>query len=112
VHLVADGAREVEHARLGGAVLLGEGVEGVDADDVDLAEDAEMLRDAAPRLTDDADAAPGTVETVRLNGFGYQPVAGLSAATLTPSANVGNAAGPQTVVATNTGDGLLSIRAI
>ena len=63
-------------------------------------------------VTDDADAAPGTVETVRLNGFGYQPVAGLSAATLTPSANVGNAAGPQTVVATNTGDGLLSIRAI
>ena len=63
-------------------------------------------------VTDDAGAAPGTQETVRLNGFGYQPIASLSATALTPSANIGNAAGPQTVVVTNTGDGLLSIRGL
>jgi len=63
-------------------------------------------------VTDDAAAAPGSQDTVRLNGFGYQPIASLSASTLTPSANVGNAAGPQTVVVTNTGDGSLSIRVI
>ena len=63
-------------------------------------------------VTDDANAAPGTQETVRLNGFGYEPIASLSATTLNPSANVGNAAGPQAVVVTNTGDGTLNIRGI
>jgi hypothetical protein len=63
-------------------------------------------------VTDDASAAPGTQESVRLNGFGHQPIASLSATTLAPSANVGNAAGPQSVVVTNTGDGALTIRGI
>ena len=63
-------------------------------------------------VTDDANAAPGSQETVRLNGFGHQPVASLSATVLSPSANVGNAAGAQTVTVTNTGDGALTIRGI
>ena len=63
-------------------------------------------------VTDDANAAPGSQETVRLNGFGHQPVASLSATLLSPSANVGNAAGAQTVIVTNTGDGALTIRGI
>jgi hypothetical protein len=63
-------------------------------------------------VTDDANAAPGSQDTVRLDGFGYQPVATLSTATLTPGANLGGPAGPQTVTVTNTGDGPLTVRAI
>jgi hypothetical protein len=63
-------------------------------------------------VTDDANAAPGSQDTVRLDGFGYQPVATLSTATLTPGANLGGPAGPQTVTVTNTGDGALTVRAI
>jgi len=63
-------------------------------------------------VTDDASAAPGTQETVRLYGFGHQPVATLTTNVLSPSANVGSAAGPQTVIVTNTGDGALTIRGI
>jgi hypothetical protein len=63
-------------------------------------------------VTDDANAAPGSSDTVRLTGLGYQPVATLSAATLSPGANLGTAAAPQVVTVTNTGDGPLTIRAI
>jgi hypothetical protein len=63
-------------------------------------------------VTDDANAAPGSHETVRLTGFGYQPVATLSAAALAPGVNLGGSAVPQVVTVTNTGDGALTIRAI
>jgi hypothetical protein len=63
-------------------------------------------------VTDDGNAAPGSTDTVRLTGFAYQPVATLSAATLSPGANLGGAAAPQVVTVTNTGDGALTIRGI
>jgi sugar lactone lactonase YvrE len=63
-------------------------------------------------VTDDANALPGSAETVRLEGTGYQPVATLSASALTPGANLGGSAAPQTVTVTNTGDGPLTVRAI
>jgi sugar lactone lactonase YvrE len=63
-------------------------------------------------VTNDANAAPGSVDTVRLSGFGYQPVASLSAGTLAPGANLGGSAVAQPVTVTNTGDGVLTIRAI
>jgi len=63
-------------------------------------------------VTDDGNAAPGSTDTVRLNGFGYQPVATLSAAVLSPGANLGGSAAPEVVTVTNTGDGALTIRAI
>lgn len=63
-------------------------------------------------VTDDANALPGSQETVRLDGYGYQPVATLSASTLTPGANLGGSAAPQAVTVTNTGDGALTVRAI
>ena len=63
-------------------------------------------------VTDDANALPGSHETVRLTGFGYQPVATLSAAVLSPGANLGGSAEAQSVTVTNTGDGALTIRAL
>jgi hypothetical protein len=63
-------------------------------------------------VTDDANAAPGSQDTVRLTGFATQPVATLSATVLSPGANLGGAAAPQVVTVTNTGDGALTIRAI
>ncbi len=63
-------------------------------------------------VTDDGNAAPGSNDTVRLTGFAYQPVATLSAALLSPGANLGATAAPQVVTVTNTGDGALTIRAI
>ena len=62
-------------------------------------------------VTDDANAAQSQ-DTVKLDGIGYQPVATLSTAVLTPGSNLGGSAGPQTVTVTNTGDGALTIRAI
>jgi hypothetical protein len=70
------------------------------------------VRNGSLVVTDDANALPGSNETVRLTGFGYQPVASLSAAVLTPGANLGGSAEPQTVTVKNTGDGALTIRAI
>ena len=63
-------------------------------------------------VMDDANATPGSEQTVRLSGIGYQPVASLSATVLSPGANLGGSAGGQTVTVTNTGDGALTIRAI
>jgi len=63
-------------------------------------------------VTDDAYVAAGSQESVRLEGFGHQPVATLSAGVLAPGANLGGSAGPQTVSVTNTGDGALTLRAI
>ena len=63
-------------------------------------------------VMDDANASPGSEQTVRLSGIGYQPVASLSATVLSPGANLGGSAGGQTVTVTNTGDGALTIRAI
>jgi hypothetical protein len=63
-------------------------------------------------VTDDANAAPGSQDTVRLDGFAYQPVATLSATVLVPGANLGASAGSQVVTVTNTGDGALTVRAI
>jgi trimeric autotransporter adhesin len=63
-------------------------------------------------VSDDAFATPGSQQTVRLDGFGYQPVATLSTSILSPGANLGGSAGPQTITVTNTGDGALTIRAI
>jgi len=63
-------------------------------------------------VTDDANAAPGSQDTARLDGVAYQPVATLSATALAPGANLGGSAGPQAVTVTNTGDGALTVRAI
>jgi len=63
-------------------------------------------------VTDDANTAPGSQDTVRLDGFAYQPVATLSTTELKPGANLGGSAAPQTVTVTNTGDGALAVRAI
>jgi len=63
-------------------------------------------------VTDDGNAAPGSNDIVRLTGFAYQPVATLSAALLSPGANLGTTGVPQVVTVTNTGDGTLTIRAI
>ncbi len=63
-------------------------------------------------VTDDANAAPGSQEVVQLSGFGHQPIATLSAAVLSPVANVGNAAGAQVMTLTNTGDGALTVRSV
>jgi sugar lactone lactonase YvrE len=63
-------------------------------------------------VTDDANSAPGSQETVRLTGFGYQPVATLNVAALSPGANLGGSAEPQVVTVTNTGDGALTIRSV
>ena len=63
-------------------------------------------------VTNDANAAPGSQDTVRLDGFAYQPVATLSKADLAPGANLGTSAGSQAVTVTNTGDGALTVRAI
>jgi sugar lactone lactonase YvrE len=63
-------------------------------------------------VTDDGNGAPGSQDTVRLDGFAYQPVATLSTKDLKPGVNLGGSAGPQTVTVTNTGDGALTIRAI
>jgi trimeric autotransporter adhesin len=63
-------------------------------------------------VTDDGNAAPGSHDTVRLTGFGYQPVASLSAVSLAPGSNLGGSATPQVVTVTNTGDGALTIRAV
>jgi hypothetical protein len=63
-------------------------------------------------VTDDGNAAPGSNDTVRLTGLAYQPLATLSAAVLSPGANLGGTAAPQVVTVTNTGDGTLTIRAI
>jgi len=69
-------------------------------------------RSGALVVTDDGNAAPGSHDTVRLTGFGYQPVASLSATTLSPGANLGGSAASQVVTVTNTGDGALTVRAV
>src|SRR5438094_891288 len=63
-------------------------------------------------VTNDANALAGSQESIRLTGVGYQPVAGLSAAVLSPVANLGGSATAQRVTVTNTGNGALTIRAI
>ena len=80
--------------------------------DVSFAPQAAGARHGSLMVTDDANASPGSEQTVRLSGIGYQPVASLSATALSPGANLGASAGPQTVTVTNTGDGALTIRAI
>ena len=79
---------------------------------VTFAPQAAGARSGSLVVTDDANAAPGSNHTVRLTGFGYQPVATLSAALLTPGANLGGTAVPQVVTVTNTGDGTLTIRGV
>ena len=79
---------------------------------VSFAPQAAGTRHGSLMVTDDANATPGSEQTVRLSGFGYQPVAGLSATVLSPGANLGGSATAQTVTVTNTGDGALTIRAI
>ena len=73
---------------------------------------ASGVRHGSLVVTDDANAAPGSQDTARLDGVAYQPVATLSATALTPGANLGASAGPQAVTVTNTGDGALTVRAI
>src|SRR5207249_3590766 len=63
-------------------------------------------------VANDANALPGSQETMRLTGTGYRPVASLSATVLTPGANLGGSSAPQRVTVTNTGDTALTIRAI
>lgn len=63
-------------------------------------------------VTGDSNPSPGSHDTVRLTGFGYQPVATLSTSVLAPGANLGASAEPQTATVTNTGDGGLTVRAI
>jgi hypothetical protein len=70
------------------------------------------VRNGSLVVTDDSNAAPGSNDTVRLSGYGFQPVATLSTALLSPGANLGGTAAPQVVTVTNTGDGALTIRAI
>jgi sugar lactone lactonase YvrE len=79
---------------------------------VTFAPQAPGARSGSLIVTDDANAAPGSTDTVRLTGFGYLPVATLSAAVLAPGANVGGTATPQVVTVTNTGNGALTIRNI
>src|SRR5438309_1639831 len=69
-------------------------------------------RYASLMVMDDANALAGSQESIRLTGVGYQPVAGLSAAVLSPVANLGGSATAQRVTVTNTGNGALTIRAI
>ena len=80
--------------------------------DVTFAPQAGGARTGSLVVTDDANAAPGSSDVVRLTGFAYQPMATLSAALLSPGANVGGTAAPQVVTVTNTGDGALTIRSI
>jgi len=80
--------------------------------DVSFAPQAAGARHGSLMVTDDANASPGSEQTVRLSGIGYQPVASLSATALSPGANLGGSASAQTVTVTNTGDGALTIRAI
>ena len=63
-------------------------------------------------VTNDANALPGSQESMRLTGTGYQPVASLSATVLSPGANLDGSSTSQRVTLTNTGDGALTIRAI
>jgi hypothetical protein len=63
-------------------------------------------------VSDDSNASPGSHDTMRLTGFGYQPAATFSTTVLAPGANVGTSAGPDTVTVTSTGDGSLEVRAI
>jgi hypothetical protein len=70
------------------------------------------VRNGSLVVTDDSNAAPGSNDTVRLSGVGFQPVATLSTALLSPGANLGGTAAPQVVTVTNTGDGALTIRSI
>jgi sugar lactone lactonase YvrE len=62
-------------------------------------------------VTDDANSAPGSQQSVRLTGIGHQPIASLSASVLTPGVNLGSSTS-NSVTVTNTGDGALTIRAI
>jgi hypothetical protein len=80
--------------------------------DVSFTPQAVGARTGSLVVTDDTNASPGSHDTVRLTGFGYQPVATLSTTVLAPGANVGASAGPQTVTVTNTGNGALTVRAI
>jgi hypothetical protein len=63
-------------------------------------------------VNDDANAAPGSEQSVLLSGTAYQPLATLSTGTLSPGANLGTSAAAQTVSVTNTGDGVLTIRSV
>ena len=80
--------------------------------DVTFAPQAGGARTGSLVVTDDANAAPGSSDVVRLTGFAFQPMATLSSGLLSPGANVGGTAAPQVVTVTNTGDGVLTIRAI
>ncbi|HET9848667.1 MAG TPA: choice-of-anchor D domain-containing protein, partial [Candidatus Dormibacteraeota bacterium] len=62
-------------------------------------------------VNDDAGSAPGTQQSVRLNGYAYQAVASLSATSLSPGANLGGYVSTS-VTLTNTGDGALNVTGI
>ena len=79
---------------------------------VSFAPQAAGARYGSLMVADDANGTPGSLQTIRLSGTGYQPVASLSAAVLSPGANLGGSAGAQAVTVSNTGDGALTIRAI
>ena len=79
---------------------------------VSFAPQAAGARYGSLMVADDANGTPGSLQTIRLSGTGYQPVASLSAVVLSPGANLGGSAGAQAVTVSNTGDGALTIRAI
>jgi sugar lactone lactonase YvrE len=63
-------------------------------------------------VSDDSESIGGNQQTVKLNGVGHQPAVGLNQTVLSPSANSGQMAPPDSILVTNTGDGELTIRSI
>jgi hypothetical protein len=62
-------------------------------------------------VSDDSSALAGSQQSIQLDGVGFQPLASLSAGSLSPASNLGGSV-PQAVNVTNTGNGVLTIRAI
>ena len=69
-------------------------------------------RNGTLSVSDDAGGVAGASQIVTLNGTGVTPVAQLAPSILAPSANLGQSAPPQTVVLTNTGDGVLTVSGV
>ncbi len=69
------------------------------------------LRKGSLMVNDDANAVPGSTQSVQLSGFASLPVATLSASSLSPGTNLGGSASSNVTV-TNTGNGTLTVRGI
>jgi sugar lactone lactonase YvrE len=69
-------------------------------------------RNGSLTVSDDSQSIGGNQQTVQLNGVGHQPAVSLNQTVLSPSANSGQTAAPDTIQVTNTGDGVLTIRSV